>query len=287
MVYFARFFLLLALAATGWAHAQMPLGTERPLLTGIGSSEVEAGAISAVGPGDTLNLTVFGRPELSVQVTVDTNGQIAVPFLGNVTVNGQSPSSIGRELAESLKQKGYLRDPQVSIEVVKVRSRIVSVLGQIEKPGRYPIESHLTVLELLALAGGLKSGADDNALLLRRDEASPDHQKRIDIAVGSRQFPTRQVQDLPLQAGDILYVPQAQRFFVYGEVARAGAYPMEEGLDVMRALALAGGLTQRASERRIEINRKDANTGETLREKVKLTDMVRAGDVIRVDERLF
>lgn len=269
------------------AMAQTTLHPGRLAPSTMSMSEVEGGAVAAVGPGDTLYLTVYGRPELSVQVTVDVDGNIVVPFIGPVKVATLSPSEIGRRLAEQMKTQGFLRDPQIAVEVVKVRSRMVSLLGEITRPGRYPLEGQMTVLELLALAGGLKDLAEDHAVVLRRGATPDAAQQRLQVTVGNRQMPSLQIQDMSLQPGDIVYVPQVARFFVYGEVGKSGAYPMEAGLDVMRALSLAGGLSARASDRRIDISRKDATTGETRKLRVRLTDPVLPGDVIHVDERIF
>jgi len=250
-------------------------------------SEVGGGAIASVGPGDTLYLTVYGQPELAAQVTIDARGHIVVPFLGDMAVAGEAPSSIARRIADGLRSQGYLNNPQVAIEVVRVRSRIASVLGSVAVPGRYPIEGELTLLELLALAGGLKDSADDVAVVLRKDDTAEGGQRRIEVVVGNKRLPERPIQDLPLQPGDVVYVQQAKQFYIFGEVTRAGSYPMEAELNVMRALALAGGLTQRASERRISISRRDPETGEQRKHRVKLDDPVAPGDVIYVDERIF
>jgi polysaccharide export outer membrane protein len=275
------------LVLAGPIHAQSTLHPGRLAPSSMNSSEVEGGAVESLGPGDTLYLTVYGRPEMSVQVTVDAEGKIVVPFIGSFSVANLSPSAAARGISDGLRTGGYLKDPQVVIEVVKVRSRLVSVLGQIDHPGRYPIEGRLTVLELLAMAGGPKELADDTAVVLRRGSTPDGPQVRIEVPVGNKQMPSRQIQDMPLQAGDVVYLPQVQRFFVYGEVLKAGAYPMEEGLNVMRALAIAGGLNARASDRRIDINRTDAATGEMRKVRAKLTDPILPGDVIHVDERFF
>ncbi|SPU50219.1 capsular polysaccharide export protein [Bordetella trematum] len=95
------------------------------------------------------------------------------------------------------------------------------------------------------------------------------------------------MQDTELEPGDVVFVPQAPRFYVYGEVGKPGAYPIEQGLNVMRALALAGGLTPRASDSRIDLNRTDVLTGEVTEKRVKLTDAIQPGDVLHVNERFF
>lgn len=250
-------------------------------------SQVEDGVITLLGMGDTVYLTVFGQPDMSSQLTVDDQGNIVVPLLGQVPAGGRSPSVVAKDIAAGLRSQGYLTNPQVSIEVVRVRSRIASVLGDVAKPGRYVLDGRLSVLELLAKAGGLKETADDVAFVIRRDPKADGGQKRIEVAVANRQLSDRPVQDLQLEPGDVLYVPPVRRFYVFGEVLRSGSYPMEPELNVMRALALAGGLTQRGSESRVSISRKDKASGELRKQKVPLDAAVQPGDVIYVDERFF
>ncbi|OZI30200.1 hypothetical protein CAL29_19265 [Bordetella genomosp. 10] len=240
------------------------------------------GAIGAVGPGDTLGINIMGTGGAQARVTVDADGQVVVPMLGNVRVSGLSPSAIGKRIEQGLRGKGFMTNPQVAVEVLTLRSRIVSVLGQVQRPGRYPIEGHLSVLELLAMAGGASSGAGDVATLVRRQG-----NQRINLYVGNRQSPSQTVQDTELQPGDVVFVPEAPRFYVYGEVGKPGAYPIDHGLNVMRALALAGGLTPRASDSRIDIDHTDVLTGEVTKKRAKMTDAVKPDDVIHVNERIF
>lgn len=245
------------------------------------------GAITAVGPGDTLELTVFGQPDLSSRITVTADGEITVPFLGHLRVAGESPSAIARRVEAGLQRGGYLRDPQVSIEVTQIRSRVVSILGEVGQSGRYPIEGRLSLLELLAMAGGLKDAASDTIVLMRRTADAQTGESRIEIPIGNRSIPSPAVENLMLQAGDVVYVPMAQRFFVYGEVNQPGAYPVERGMNVMRAVSLAGGLSNRASDRRILIQRPDETTDKITSIQADLGDEIRPGDVILVKERWF
>lgn len=262
----------------------IPSAVTAPPPANAAMEQAIGGAIGAVGPGDTLGINIMGTGGAQVRATVDADGQVVVPMLGYVPASGLTPSALARRIEQGLRGKGYMTDPQVAIEVVTLRSRIVSVLGQVARPGRYPIEGRLSVLELLAMAGGATDGAADVATLVRRAGGGND---RINLYVGNRQSPSQTVQDTELRPGDVVFVPEAPRFYVYGEVGKPGAYPIEPGLNVMRALALAGGLTPRASDSRIDLNRTDVLTGEVTDKRVKLTDAVQPGDVIHVNERFF
>lgn len=256
-------------------------------LKGLSQEQVRGGAITAVGPGDSLRVVVLGHPDLTTDVTVTAEGQITVPFLGALNVNNQAPGEVARRIAKGMREGGYLRDPQVVVEVAQVRSRLASIYGEVQRPGRYPIEGNLSLLELLALAGGVKTGADDKAVLMRRAGQPGQVRQQLEVAVGNRFVPSQEVQDIELQPGDVVFVPLAPRFYIYGEVGQPGAYAVEEGLNIMRAISLAGGLNARASENRILIRRVDQITGQLHDIPVSLADAVLPGDVVYVNERWF
>lgn len=269
----------------GLASAQVTPEAAEPIPSR--NAAVSGGAVSAIGPGDVLHIVVFGQPDLTSHVTVTVDGEITVPLLGVLRVTDESPSAVARRIEQGMRDGGYLRNPQVSVEVMQVRSRVASILGEVQRPGRYSIEGRLSLLELMALAGGVRPGAAEDVVLIRRGPQPGAEEQRIEVTVGNRDVPTPAVQDIELQPGDVVYVPQAPRFFIYGEVGQPGAYPMEKGMNVMRAISLAGGLNARASERRISIKRTDEKTGETQSIRVKPEDPVQAGDVLYVDERWF
>ncbi|MGO3742270.1 polysaccharide biosynthesis/export family protein [Kerstersia sp.] len=247
-----------------------------------------SGVVSEVGPGDTIRVTVFGQPDLSAEVTLDAEGNITLPLIGALHIANMTPAAISRDVEKRLQQGGFVLRPQVIVTVLAIRSRVVSLLGEVVRPGRYPIEQGLTLLELMAQAGGTREGAADHALLLRQrpDQSSAE---RLQRKIGNLQSPAQldTVQNEVLHAGDIIIVPPAPRFFIYGQVTNSGAYPMEENLDVMRALSLAGGLTPRASESRIDIVRAIPDTEEKETFRANLDSPVRPGDVIHVHERFF
>ncbi len=269
-------------AACGLAMAQ---GSSEPVPSRMAA--VIGGAVTAVGPGDVLHIVVFGQSDLTSHVTVTADGEITVPFLGVLKVANESPSVVARRIEQGLREGGYLRNPQVSVEVAQVRSRVASIIGEVQRPGRYAIEGRLTLLELLAQAGGVRTGAGEEAVLIRRSTQEGQAEQRLELTVGNRNEPAKVIQDIDLEPGDVVYVPLVSRFFIYGEVGQPGAYPMEKGMNVMRAVSLAGGLNARASQRRISIKREDAETGEIRSIKATLEDPVLVGDVVYVDERWF
>lgn len=277
--------VLLTAVGPGVGLARELAGADLP--SSFSTSQVRGGVVSAVGPGDQLHIVVLGQPELTTDATVTAAGQVTAPFLGEITVESMSPDTIARQIEKGLKDGGYFRNPQVVVEVVQVRSRLASIYGEVQRPGRYAIEGVLSLLELVALAGGVKTGADDNAVLMRRGLLPGQPREHIEVAVGNRVAPSQEVQDIELQPGDVVFIPSAPRFYIYGEVGQPGAYPVEQDLNIMRAIALAGGLNARASENRISIKRVDEFTGQMQEISVALADPVLPGDVIYVNERWF
>ncbi len=243
---------------------------------------------SRVGSGDLVRVTVFGQPDLSAEVGVNDKGMLTLPLIGALDVNGMTTSEISARVADALRQGQYLLKPEVSVEVVQLRSQMVSVLGEVSRPGRYPIPGHLSVLELLATAGGLTVQADQTVTLLRRksNPGTTESDTRIPIQLGETSTTERGPLDVELTNGDVVYVNKKKLFYIHGEVNRPGGYPMEQDMNVMRAISLGGGMTQRASQRRIYINRETPD--HSVQEmKAKLTDPVQPGDVVYVNESLF
>lgn len=243
----------------------------------------------SLGVGDQIAIAVFGQPDLSAEVTVGESGGIMVPLIGTLNVLNMSAAQLESVLARRLKDGGYLQNPGVSVQIRQLRSQVVSVMGEVQRPGRYPIQGKMTVLEALATAGGLTQRADKSILVLRKSPtaASGDSAREeisIQLDTSGAQFRGRL--DAPLVNDDVIYVGVQKLFYVHGEVRRPGAYPMEQGMNIMKALALSGGVSDRGSIRRIKVHRLDAQ--KVLREvRAELPMAIEPDDVIYVDERLF
>ena len=241
-----------------------------------------------VGVGDQIFITVFGQPDMSAEVSVNDNEQVTLPLIGTLKVGGLTPPSIEKLIAQRLKDGEYLRNPEVSVQVRQVRSQMVSVLGEVQRPGRFPIQGKLTVLDALATAGGLTQRADRTVFLLRRSASKGDQSERQEIPIRLDQVldSGRAELDLELRNDDVVFVAQQKLFYIHGEVRRPGAYPMEPDLNVMRVLSISGGVTERGSLRRIRIHRKGSDQ-KPQEFSPDLNTPVLSGDVIYVDERLF
>jgi polysaccharide export outer membrane protein len=252
------------------------------LAAGVGAALAAPG--TTLGAGDSIRISVFQNPDLSLETRLSASGTISYPLLGEVALAGQTPAQAGTRIAAELRRRDFLRDPQVSVSLVQVRSRQVSVLGEVARPGRYAIEDASPRLtDILALAGGIAPGGGDQVTVLGRRDGEP-MKLQVDVLAMVRAGDLSQ--DIELQAGDTVYVPRAPVFYVYGEVQRSGAYRLEPGLRVMNALSLGGGLTLRGTERAPRIHRRLADGSVQVRE-ARLTDPVLPGDVIHFGESLF
>ncbi len=236
-----------------------------------------------LGAGDLLRLQVVGRPEMSSLLYVADDGSIPVPMAGTVAVAGLSPAAASARVAGALRQARILIDPQVSLVVEQVRSQRISVVGQVRSPGRFAVESRLSVLDALAQAGGTTELAADVIHVLRTGADGTAQRLSVDLADISSAAPGRAT---VLRAGDTIVVPQAAQFYIYGEVRAPNMYRIERGMTVLQAISRSGGLTPRGSDSRIEIERKSANNA-TQTISARLSDRVQPDDVIRVKERFF
>lgn len=236
-----------------------------------------------LGNGDIVQVTVYDHPELRLETRVDEQGRINFPLIGGLKVAGQSASAAQRLIAEALEKGGFIKKPQVNLIVTQYRSKQVSVLGQVNKPGKYPLDTTSTVSDLLAQAGGVTlEGADE--LMLIRNQDGKSQRTKIDT---KSLFQDGQF-DLNYQVvgGDVIFVPRASVFYIYGEVQKPGAFRLEKNMNVMKALSLGGGITPRGTQRGIQIRRKGAD-GKPVKVKASLTDLVREDDVVYVKESLF
>lgn len=273
--------LALTLSAPGMAQTPGPAIPASPAQTGTGE---RADPLLQLGPGDAVSIKVFGRPELDTTTYISDDGTAPVPLAGSVSIGGLSPAQASARVADALREGQFLIDPQVTIFLVQFRSQQVSVLGHVQSPGRFPIESRVSVFDLIAQAGGTTEDGADVIYLLRPDADGTVQRHTVDLrALTGGGAP----QAAPaVQGGDSIFVPRAGQFYIHGEVQTPNMYRLEHGMTVMQALSRGGGVTQRGSSNRVEIRRRDAD-GAFVTLRPELTDLVQADDVILIKERIF
>jgi len=137
-----------------------------PALAGVAllalAIQGQADPRETLGAGDSIRVTVFQNPDLTTETRISERGTIMFPLIGEVALAGQTPTGGAVQIAEQLKQGNYIRNPQVSLSVTQVRSRQVSVLGQVGRPGRYALDDvNSKLTDILALAGGISPAGDD------------------------------------------------------------------------------------------------------------------------------
>lgn len=237
---------------------------------------------TVLGVGDVVKITVFQNPDMTTEARISEAGTITFPLLGAVRVAGMTPAQAERSIADGLKKGGYVVQPQVNVFLVQLRSRQVPVLGQVNKPGKYPLEESSTKLtDLLAMAGG-STGADTVTVMKKNGNGY----KKVEVDLPELFLKGDLSSDLQVSNGDIVYVQRPPVFYVYGEVARPGVYRLERKMTVMQALATAGGLTPRGTDRDIGITRRN-ESDEVQRINTGLNDLVRQDDVIYVRQSWF
>ena len=236
-----------------------------------------------LAPGDAIKVQVFQNPDLTLEARVSESGTIGYPLVGSVPIGGMSLSAAEKTIAGALEKGGFLKKPQVNIVLLQVRGSQVSVLGQVNRPGRFPLETtNVRVSDVLALAGGVTAQGDDVLVVNGTRDGKP-FRKAIDVPNLFRG--DRSADDIVLAPGDTLYVNKAPTFYIYGQAQRPGTYKLERGMTVQQALAQGGGPTARGSER-VRLNRTRAD-GTVIQLEPRLSDPVQSGDVLYVKESLF
>jgi polysaccharide biosynthesis/export protein len=225
-----------------------------------------------LGVGDAVRITVFQQPDLTTETRITERGTIGLPLVGEVKVAGLTPTAAAAQVAAEYKKGQFLKNPQVALALTTVRSRQVSVLGMVARPGRYPLDdSSSRLADVIAAAGGVGATGADAVTVIREGK-----EQKVDIL--GKPF--------ELKGGETIYVERAPVFYVFGEVPRAGAYRLEPGMTVIQAIAAGGGITPRGSDRRLKVRRTGAG-GKIVETDAKLQDAVKADDVIYVKEAFF
>lgn len=263
-----------------------PLARWLALLACLMALSLPASAVDndVLGPGDSIRITVFENPDLTTETRVSSRGQIYFPLLGSVKVGGLTPAAAGSQIAKQLQEGGIIRNPQVNLSLLQIRSRQVSVLGQVTRPGRYQLDENRTTLtDVLALAGGIGQNGDNIVTVVRNRDGKSE---KLDVDVPAMVESGDMSQNVEIENGDTVFVRRAPVFYIYGQVQRAGTYRMESGMTVMQAVTLGGGMTIHGTERGMWIARRTEGGG-LRRLDVTLADRIEPDDIIHVQESFF
>lgn len=228
-----------------------------------------------LGPDDAITVTVYGSPEAGVSTRVKPDGTIVLPLIGAVKASGTTVVSLAEVIRRRLDKANFFKDPIVNVEIANYSSRTVNVAGKVTTPGVYPLDKSYRALEILLKAGWLRDQGASYIYLRRADGK----EQRLESETLVRGNPSN---DPVLAPGDTLYVPDADTFYVYGQINRPGALPVLSGMTVRQAVALAGGPTAAGSDRGIKLLRGNAKEVDA-----QLDQTVQKGDVLIIKERLF
>lgn len=236
-----------------------------------------------LGPGDLIKVSVYEHPDMTTETQLSETGNISFPLLGEVNIGGLTRGAAETKIAGLLKKGGYVNQPQINITITEYRSQQASVLGQVAKPGKYPISGPTSVLDLISLAGGVSENGADYVTVIKNQAGGP---VKRDINLVSLLQSANLKDNITISNGDVVFVPRAPVFYIYGEVQKSGAYRLEPNMTVMQGLSLGGGLSDRGTEKGVKLNRRDAN-GQLQTLQVSLTDPLQPDDVVYVRESLF
>jgi polysaccharide biosynthesis/export protein len=268
-----------------------------------------------LGPGDVLEVSVPAMEELQSRVVrVSGEGAIALPLIGTVQAAGLTERQLREAIHRRLEK--YMRTPHLNLFVREYRSRQVAVIGAVAKPGLYNLASEAdTILDMVALAGGMTKDAAARILLLPAEAAEPAQARALSTALPAqlvsqdpsllslkkadpimidlKQFSRGGPQShlpLPVRPGDIIMVPDSGQVLVEGWVGKPGSYQITPGLTVLGAVAAAGGPLFAADPNTVRVVRNGRDGGKILftadLEKIKrgeqLDVSVQEGDVVEV-----
>lgn len=264
-----------AIAALALAGLAGPAAAQAP---------APAAAEYRLGSGDVLRISVYQNPDLTLETRITEAGVVSYPLLGNVRLGGLSVTAAEKLIADGLRNGNFVKQPQVTLVVLQVRGNQASVLGQVNRPGRYPLEvADMRLTDLLAMAGGTATGGADFVVVTGTRNGQP---MRMEIDLPSVFAAGGAAKDLLVLNGDTIWVDRQPIVYIYGEVQRPGPMRLERNMTVMQALATGGGLTQRGTQKGLRVHRKAAD-GRVQVIEPTLDDKVQDGDVVFVRESLF
>lgn len=244
-----------------------------------------------VGPQDVLRIVVFEEAQLSGSYRVDTDGSFTYPFIGLVPAAGQTLRGIEEFLVKKLAE-GWVKRPQVTVEVEQFRARNIFIVGEVKSPGKYPLTgAQTTLLEALAQAGYLSGNSGTEVLVLKPGTGPVDNPLTVEAATATIRVSLAELQEgrpaanILIREGETIFVPRAEKFYVSGYVRSPGAYIYERGMTLLQALTLAGGVSDKGSLRGIKAQR--LVKGQKKEISLKVTDLIQPGDTILVRQRML
>lgn len=249
-----------------------------PVAPTVVSTNVPASTKMKLGPGDLIEISVYGVPDLATKLRISNSGDIYLPLIDYVHIADLTVEEAQELIERRLDQGGFVRSPHVSIFVDAANSQAVTMIGEIGHPGSYPIVGEVRLFDLLSAAGGLSDRAGRNITIVPRD--NPD--KKFEIQLASNLAEDTE-HNIVIHAGDTVIVSRAGIVYVVGDVNRPSGFAIsDDSLTVLKALALAGGQTRTSSLNGTKILRQTPNGIQEIPVRLKKVLQAKAPDVALV-----
>ncbi len=252
-----------------------------------------------LGPEDEIEIRVWDHDDLTRKTRIAMNGTISFPFVGDIKAGGLTVGELQKDIEHRLGPN-YIIDPHVNITVTDYKSQKFFVVGNVQKPGTYPLTKNISIVEAISLAGGVSTGTGSKpvsgavAIIVRANpggkidqprlpnQSRPEEKITVSLAAALAGDPKQNVE---IKNGDTIYVPTLI-YYVTGEVKSAGRFPYDdENMTILMAITTAGGFTDKASSRGTYIIREEGGTKQKI--KASLDTRIRPGDTIVVPESWF
>src|SRR6266403_2151074 len=244
--------LLFSALSSAYSFAQDRVVPKEARIEGAPSvPQARPDAVSSAGParelmigaGDLLEVSLYGMPDFKTEVRVSSGGEISLPMLGTVAVGGLSVEQAATLVERDLGQKGLFNDPHVTVFVKEYATQGISVLGEVQRPGIYPLLGERKLYDAISAAGGTSPKAGASVLITHRND--PQHPQQIPLLTGAAKSMKNNV---PVEPGDTIVVSKAGVVYVVGDVHQPGGFVMENGneITVLKAIALAQGTNPNA-----------------------------------------
>lgn len=254
-----------------------------------GRAPAAAEQVHQLGPRDLIQIKVYLQPDLTQEIRVDDDGTVTLPLVGQVRAAGMTVEAFARDLG--VRYREFLLNPEITVFVKEYNKREmeISVLGEVGKSGYFRFVEKSTLLDVLAQVGGLKPESGDRVILLRPRLAGESGEPETFIFNAQELYTPNGVKNLnvELRDGDTVMVPRADQYFIFGEVARPGAYKLDKTtpLTVLKAIILAGGFTDKASKGGVKVTREEGSQKTNI--KADLETLIRSQDIIIVPQSFF
>src|SRR5216684_8669737 len=238
-----------------------------------------------IGAGDLLEVSLYGMPDFKTDVRVNSDGEISLPMLGTVAVSGLSVEQAETLIERKLSQKGLFNDPHVTVFEKEYATQGISVLGEVQKPGIYPLLGSRKLFDAISVAGGTTPKAGRYALITRRND--PQHPVQVPLLTSA---PETMQNNVSVEPGDTIVVSKAGVVYVVGDVHQPGGFVMENGNDitVLKAIALAQGTNPNAALDSARVIRKTPEGPQDVPLSLKKIMAAKAPDIqLQADDVIF